>query len=991
MSLGPFLLHAPWALLGLVLLPLLWWLIRHLPPPPRRMWFPPLHLLEGLHSAARVLQTPNPWLLLLRMSICVLLLAALADVSFRSGGLSQRAGAESTRLIIMDDGWASAADWRLRMRSLRRLLTEAERDGRAVLLLASASEQEDFPLQPASAAKAQQVAEALQPRPWGSGRIALAQRLQTALDEHRRDNAAHPWIAGVEPIWIDDGVEQNGDAGGARKLASVLLRLGAEGVPPRRLSRGREHGVLALRAATVAEDADVVLLSPSGVAPDAAPVAIDAFDGNGKRLASLQARLDANSRQTELRFDFSALASGRLARMAVRDTASAAAVVLQGAGARRLPVALLDADAARSERPYFSGLYYLSRALAPFARLRFAERGENNALLRMLAEAPAAVILDDVTRLSQSETTLLADWVENGGILIRFAGTNSARLAEEAQEALFPVRLRQDERVLGGALSWEEPRPLAPFGEESPFHGLEAPADVTVSRQILSLPEASGAAQKQAQVWARLADGSPLVSARSKKRGLLVLFHITAAPDWSNLPLSGLYVDMLRRILRLSSGAVAPGRDVREAVAVRTPTGTNMRSLRPFLTLDGHGVLGTPPPHARAIAADALGEVGAGYAHPPGFYGNAGYLEAVNVLGSDARLVSLPIAGGAALESIPTAPLEGRDSIDLTPWLLWLAFLLLLLDSGIALRSLAPSLGAARATKEGGRGVAATPPRGAASPDKVVVALLALAVAPLAASTASAQERNDAATPIPEALRVFTLAYVRTGDSEVDRMSHNGLRGLAKELHTRTAVYSGIPAGAKPVEPIGVNIAQDELAFFPLLYWPVLAEQQGLARPARQAIAAYLRHGGMILFDTRDRHPGAASFVGGSSAGERSLRRLLADIDVPPLMPVTKKHALGKAFYLLDEFPGRHAGGRVWVARETEEGRVSPVVIGGHDWAAAWAINALGRPMILPLPGRERQREMAVRFGVNLVLYALSGNYKQDQLHLPILLQRLTN
>lgn len=284
----------------------------------------------------------------------------------------------------------------------------------------------------------------------------------------------------------------------------------------------------------------------------------------------------------------------------------------------------------------------------------------------------------------------------------------------------------------------------------------------------------------------------------------------------------------------------------------------------------------------------------------------------------------------------------------------------------------------------------------------IIVSALLFMLAISLSSVARAQEesiqeraaRLVSAAPVPDALRILTLAYVRTGSKEIDTMSHNGLRGLARELHARTTVYSELHAQALPGDPVGVDIEKDELAFFPLLYWPVIPENGMLSSSASEAVADYLSHGGMILFDTRDRHLGATSLDGGSTPGERALRRLLTDVDIPPLAPASQEHALGRSFYLLDEFPGRYAGGRVWVAREEGESgdrKVSPVVIGGHDWAAAWAINAFDRPMILPLPGRERQREMARRFGVNLVLYALTGNYKQDQVHLPILLERLAH
>ncbi|MDO9125619.1 MAG: DUF4159 domain-containing protein, partial [Parvibaculum sp.] len=68
---------------------------------------------------------------------------------------------------------------------------------------------------------------------------------------------------------------------------------------------------------------------------------------------------------------------------------------------------------------------------------------------------------------------------------------------------------------------------------------------------------------------------------------------------------------------------------------------------------------------------------------------------------------------------------------------------------------------------------------------------------------------------------------------------------------------------------------------------------------------------------------------------------------------------------------------------------VTTILVGSNDYAAAWARDARGRPLFPVSPGGERQREMADRFGVNLVMYALTGNYKADQVHVPALLERL--
>ena len=97
------------------------------------------------------------------------------------------------------------------------------------------------------------------------------------------------------------------------------------------------------------------------------------------------------------------------------------------------------------------------------------------------------------------------------------------------------------------------------------------------------------------------------------------------------------------------------------------------------------------------------------------------------------------------------------------------------------------------------------------------------------------------------------------------------------------------------------------------------------------------------------------------------------------------------AFLVITDFPGRWTGGTLWVEKAGERinDGVSPVIAGSHDWAGAWAVDDQQRPLFPVVPGGERQREIAYRFGVNLVMYTLTGNYKADQVHMPAIIQRL--
>jgi hypothetical protein len=239
----------------------------------------------------------------------------------------------------------------------------------------------------------------------------------------------------------------------------------------------------------------------------------------------------------------------------------------------------------------------------------------------------------------------------------------------------------------------------------------------------------------------------------------------------------------------------------------------------------------------------------------------------------------------------------------------------------------------------------------------------------------------------------LALAHIVTGNTEVDGIAYAGLRGLSDTLFFRTSI--------EPQAPVSINLETDELALFPIIYWPITLEQPRPSVEAYAKLNTYLRSGGLIILDTRDAN--VAGF-GSASPNGRKLQDLAKSMDIPSLEPTPSDHVLTRAFYLLQDFPGRYVGRDVWVEaasidaqqvdgmpfRNLNDG-VTPVVIGGNDWAGAWATATSGAPL-LPVGrgyGGERQRELANRFGVNLVMYVLTGNYKSDQVHVPALLERL--
>lgn len=902
LTLGPLAFTAPWLLLGLVAVPLLWWLLRVVPPAPLRVRFPAIRLLLGLTTEEQAAAKTPWWLVVLRLLLATAAVLALAHPVFRPQASLSGSG---PLVLVVDDGWATAPDWPGRLTVLDTLLAQAERDGRAVMVLTTAHDEQGDPpavhgLMPAGEART--FVRALAPKPWPSDRDTAAKALASVAPE-----------GPLEIAWLADGL----DDGKARAFGETLAALGQATLllPPDAIeplvllppaTRGRALALDLVRADAVGE----------------IPAWVRASDADGGLVARAQATFAPGETTAEAVFDLPAEMRNRIVRLDIEGHRSAAATVLLDERWQRRPVGLVSGGPLERDQPLLSDIYYIERALEPFTELRVAE------LEALVADPPAVIMLADVAKIPGDIAPDLTRWIEAGGVLVRFAGP---RFAEGADD-LVPVQLRGGGRMVGGAMSWDKPLRLAPFDTKSPFAGLQAPNEVLVARQVLAEPNLD----LPRKTWARMTDGTPLVTADRRGEGWLVLVHTTANTTWTNLPISGLFVEMLQRLVELSAGV---------------PGGGQGEPLPPYRALDGFGVLGAPSSAARPILATELGTTVPGPAHPPGTYGTDETRRALNLgpaVGPLARFTDLP-------DGLTAASFEATREVDIQPWLLALAV-------ALGLGELVGSLIAR------GQLLRLRPSAAAA-----------LAVLVLGAGEARAQANDDFALMATSEVH---LAYVTTGDRAVDEIARAGLFGLGTILRNRTSV--------EPAQPMAVDLERDELIFFPLVYWPITPDQPALSDRARAKVDHYLKTGGILVLDTRD--PDATLGGSGSgSAGSQALRRLLAGLSLPPLVPVPPDHVLTRSFYLIEDFPGRWTGDQVWV--EQIEGShndgVSSVVIGSHDWAAAWAMDSTLEPLLPVVPGGERQREMAYRYGVNLVMYALTGNYKADAVHIPTILERL--
>lgn len=940
--LGALTFAVPGILAALAALPVLYWLLRVTPPQPRRLPFPPLRLFLDLISEKQTPARTPWWLLAIRLAAAALVILAAAGPVWQP----EAAGTDPGRgplVLIVDNGAAAARDWQDRASLLEGKLQEAQRQGRGVALVALAETPGEIRL--LTPADALERLRALQPRPYLAERGTHLPSLQALLGAQ----------AASTLFWVSDGIAAESDDGFAKSLATLagerhsLVLHAAPGLPVLGLA-----GVV-----NRTEGLAVTALRPNGGGRDGATLL--ALDAKGLTIGRAQAQFAPGAASTEATFDLPLELRNAAARIEVEGERSALGVALVDDQGRRRRIGVVSGATADQAQPLIAPTYYVTRALSPYADMREARGSGAEAIARLIEDQVSVLVLADVGAIDRDTAQRLETFLQRGGVVIRFAGS---RLAAGADE-LTPVRLRRGGRSLGGSLSWDAPKTLAPFPETSPFSNLKPPAEVSVTRQILAEP----GNDLTDRTWAALADGTPIVTGERRGQGHLVLFHVTADPSWSSLPLSGLFVDMLRELVSLSGRPSAGATGGSEA-------GT--QTIAPRLVLDGFGVPGTPPGSAKPIARNHAAR--ASFDHPAGFYGPAEATLAVNVLRAGETLAALDFS---ALPAQPL-PIRAAEARDLRAPLIAGALTLLVLDT-LALFLLGGGLGRLRGT---GRKAATAALAGA-------IAFGALAAA---APFAMAQQTDGpAAKPRLtraqiEAALATRIAYVLTGDAQVDATSKAGLAGLTRALTLRTAF--------EPGEPIGIDPARDELSFYPLIYWPVVPGRPLPSEQALRRIDAFMKGGGTVVFDTRD--AASITVAGAPSPATLHLRRMLATLAIPELEPLPRDHVVTKAFYLINELPGRYATGRTWIealppapdgeARPARSGDgISPVLITGNDLAAAWAVGPRGEPLHAMVGGGERQREMALRGGINLMMYALTGNYKTDQVHVGPLLERLGN
>jgi hypothetical protein len=982
--------ETPWMLHALAALPFIWLIIRHIPPMPTAVFYPALRLLSTLHTEKQAAHKPPFWLVLMRIFAIAALIIAAAGPHTPPPSALQSHGA-APYIILVDNDASHSGHWGRMQAAIASTLQTIAQKNQPVALVFTA-ERSPLRLDFGTAQQALAVLQSTRTRPWISdhtrtaafvrahtqtanwiwwpsllARTATTASLPQAITHMQRNGGLTVLHTPARPFFIAHA-HQNTTPQGTQELVLQLGRIPALHPP----------ALHPIDANAAADTADTAVITAYGAAPDAAFGDTDNYIF-GQASVPLPTRDAAGGRpnmatqsqytvRVPLAMPSTADQSLSHVQLRTENGTTALQTFLFNRGVYTGPVALLDATQTETPIPLLQADHFLRTALSGIAKTVPHDHFQQTRIAISTRFRPVP------------KADKILSWVQAGGIFIAFADDHilspppaTAATTPDLYSLLpAPLRTGHAGRVLNGPLVWTKPQPITRFAAQSPFTALNerlpplsAPVPsswppVNVRSQILlQSPEHTPHA-----IWARLQDGTPIISARQEGKGWLVFFHVTADGRWSDLPVSHLFVPILEHLYSLAStqsGAATPQDSLLPAQAI----------------LDANGTL--HPPDQAIPPRKANTPFIASAAQPPGRYGRGSLSYAANL--------GATLSAYAPLHLPRSVPIINADDmypvVSFRPFFVLWGIILLMLDYMLFLR---------RATPQAATGTHTPPPV-----RRLGIMLVLFFCISLFPRTTHAQNVDIYTTTI--AADRVRLAYLKTGDAQQDATSFRGLVGLSAMLNQRTSVLMAPPLGISP----NANTASAQaLLRSPILYWPLNTPAPALSPDLQQTIRTFINTGGIILFDTAD---------GATSPRTPALHNIYKQLQLPPMTPLPRTHVLNRSYYLLSSSAGRYPAQPIWgePAKQRLDG-VSSILAGTGDWAAAWALNIpatadaatdiLQKAKVLrmvtrtnyqhmPFPEGEPQREAAFRFGINVVMYALTGNYKQDQIHNKAIMERL--
>ena len=892
------------ALIGLFALPLVFYIIKLLPPAPKKMFFSSFYLIKSMEKVSVTKKNVPIWLLIYRIILITLIILFFSAPYLNIMNKKNTSNTIKNYVIIADIGWSMSKEWDKFKKIVSEISVEAEKKNKKIIFYHSNSKNNMSPKIFTSSKSINQYLKKINPVPWQFEKSNLIEVIK------KNNNFIND-----KTFFIFSKFDNKNYSDQKKSLDFYNNK-----VKNKVLIDPIESIIFLKNVHTSKENIRLEVIRHALSKPSSKfSIRITSIDN--QIIFKKEYELKPNQITFYFNQKFPLDVINQIHKLEIVDQNHAGAKYYFDDYSKKKRIGILSDSFQYKENPLLSSVYYIEKSLNTNNILKI---GNLDQLIKFNC---SVIIIPDKGNITDKDHSKLSNWLANGGTIIRFS---NIRLAKNNTKFLPSNNLFMTIRNVGGVLSMEKKLKINPFTKNSMFHGLEIPEDITFKKQLIFTSN-----NNNLQILATLTDNTPLISLGKKNQGKIFLFHITANNDWSNLPLSALFSGMLQRIVLLSEKKIINSNANLNLTKEINSFG-DLNNTDKILSIRDNSLLKKLTPSKENL---------------PGIYENKELTIALNLSNKiyDEHFKSRLDKNYKIFSKFTI------QVIDLKPLLLKIILFMFIIDMLITI-ILKKNFSFINGLNK----------------HKNLLGLVFFFIFIF--------NLNNAYT---EGLDNDTyLAYIKTPDKKLNAVSKSGLSTIKNLLETRTSV--------SPKEVIGVNITKDPIYYFPFLYWPLSKDLIILDITTVSKIKKYLTNGGMILFDIIGFSRESFSL---ESNKFKTIKSFLASIEADNLSPINEGHTLTKSFYLLKKFSGRWDNKNLLIESSNleEKDGVSSVILGFNDWAGAWALDINKNPLYPIVPGGERQREISYRFGINIVMYALTGNYKSDQIHFKSILNRLNN
>ncbi len=888
----------PLALWAIGSLPLIYLVVKTFPPAPKSFNFSSLYLLKSISSDTITRSKCPIWLLIFRILLILVIIIYFSKPFINSSKLDNKI---ENYFVFLDAGWSTASEWENYKDTLLEIMLEAKKLNKKFYLLRSNPDKErDSTIMFQSTNQLSDYLNEQPPSPW---QFNLDKTINKLDKTKFKKNTRYFYILSDFDYYPNE-----------KRISSIIKEKYPNIEIINLVSR-----IKVLDKPSIIADNIEIKVKRLGNFFSEDQFYLKMVSKDGQVIYYKNYNFKKNDHTVIIREKFPLSLINRLEKIEIVDQNHAAGKFYFDDLNKKKIIGIVSEIIDYKENPLLSSVYYIKKALG----------NENKIIINNLENLISAnidiLILPDVGLIEEKLSIILKKWISNGGLLIRFSGP---KLAKEYTNFITTEKTYKKIRFLGGQLSWEDEPIIESFPDNSIFRGLEIPDDIVIRKQLML--DFKG--NQKYTVLGSLKDGTPLITSKEYDKGKIILFHFTANNDWSNIPITNLFVEMLYRTTLFNS--------------IRKNDSLEEVKMKYFI--DGFGKIQKPDKIIKIKDGIKLQKSHPSPKNIPGIYEN------------DELSIALNLSGNLKYDQFvkesyknTTEEVFFKKSIsDLSKIFLYLIIIFSIVDI-IATLMIKINSNILKTFKK-------------------KIGYLSMFFLLFCFIKNDNLKANDY-------FNETYLAYVKSANENKNKITKRGLNTLSEVLDRRTSIS---PRGV-----IEVDIEKDEIFYFPFLYWPIGKTLPDLSARTITKVKDYLFKGGIIFFD-------AYEIKINNSSDSKNLKKMvsfLRKINSNELINIDKKHTLSKSFYLLNSFPGRWNKNLILTDKNDKRinDGVSSIVLGFNDWASAWALDENNYPIYPVVPGGEKQREFAYRVGVNITMYSLTGTYKNDQIHSKSILERL--